>query len=105
MTTGYTMDMKMEKKGMFNHVGRKIKKLVKILCLIEIALFVIGGIVIMFVTTNVVGPLGILIGILVAGLGSFFSWIGSFFIYGFGELVENSTVIAKRMQARENRAE
>ena len=37
-------------------------------------------------------------GILIFIVGSLLSWIGSFFTYGFGELVENSAKIAEKME-------
>ena len=38
------------------------------------------------------------IGILVIILGVLGSWTGSFLLYGFGELVDNSTKIVKNME-------
>ena len=41
-------------------------------------------------------------------VGSLVSWIGSFFVYGFGELIENTTVIAElaaKADAEKNKAE
>ena len=38
----------------------------------------------------------LVVGILIFIVGSLLSWIGSFFTYGFGELVENSAKIAEK---------
>ena len=40
----------------------------------------------------------LVVGILIFIVGSLVSWIGSFFTYGFGELVENSAKIAEKME-------
>ena len=39
-------------------------------------------------------------GILVILFGSLFSWLGSLAMYGFGELVENSTILANEVKAK-----
>ncbi len=47
-------------------------------------------------------------GLAVMIVGSLVSWIGSFFAYGFGELIENTTVIAElaaKADAEKNKAE
>lgn len=71
---------------MFNNIGEKIKKLSATLAIIGIIFSVTIGIFI-----GVLG--GNSIGVLIAIAGSFISWISSFFSYGFGELVSNSTKI------------
>ena len=76
---------------MFNNIGGKIKTLASVITWLGIGLSVIIGIVLMVMAEEL-----ILIGLIVAILGSIFSWIGSFLIYGFGELIENSSIIAKK---------
>ena len=47
-------------------------------------------------------------GCVVMIVGPLVSWIGSFFAYGFGELIENTTVIAElaaKADAEKNKAE
>lgn len=39
-----------------------------------------------------------LIGILTMVLGSLLSWVSSFVLYGFGEIVENSALIAGKKE-------
>ncbi len=79
---------------MFDNIGGKIKVLAKVLCWIGIIGFVILAFV-MFdigskyysnVTERILGWV-FLIG------GPLISWIISFFIYGFGELIEKATQI------------
>lgn len=87
---------------MFDNIGRKIKTLAKVLCWIGIAISVISGIAAMLsgndrITINdnyaVVSP--VIIGIVIIIIGCLSSWIGSFFTYGFGQLIENSEEIKK----------
>lgn len=74
---------------MFENVGSKVKTLAKVVCWIGIVAFVIGGI-----ATATQGGMFILIGILSAVIGAFFSWLGSLSLYAIGETAENSTIAA-----------
>ena len=73
---------------MFDNIGSKIKELAKIVCWIGIAVSVIIGIALLWTDG--------LAGILTAVFGSLFSWVGSFVLYGFGQLVENSDTLVAR---------
>ena len=100
---------------MFDNIGAKIMKLAKVLCWIGIILSVISGIVIMVGGANVsrvassyygygssvTGGSAVLVGILTIVLGSLLSWIGSFFTYGFGQLIENTDYIRSNTQHRD----
>lgn len=79
---------------MFANIGGKIKELAKVVCYVGIAISVIAGIG-MIVAARNGAMFGMGFAIMV--FGSLFSWIGSFFVYGFGELIENTTVIAELM--------
>ena len=81
---------------MFDNIGDKIKTLAKVVCWIGIIACIITGIVLMATDEDLV-----LAGILTAVLGSILSWVSSFVLYGFGQLVENSDIIAKQ-SARNN---
>ena len=71
---------------MFDNIGGKIKTLAEVVCGLGITLFVLAAILI--------GMQGdIFTGLLVLVLGSLGTWIGGFFTYGFGELIENTTRI------------
>lgn len=76
---------------MFTKMGSKIKMLAKVSCWIGIVYSVI-----FFVMTLIaVGDkTQIMLGFLTLVLGPLLSWIGSFVLYGFGELIENSAVCA-----------
>ena len=40
-------------------------------------------------------------GVLTIIIGCLFSWIGSFFMYGFGRLIENTEVLRKNVENKE----
>lgn len=95
---------------MFNNIGRKIKVLSKVLCWLGIIASILFGIVMIIggsalnSTTayssyydyksefELSGMSLVITGIVTMILGSFFSWIGSFCLYGFGQLVDNSDI-------------
>lgn len=94
---------------MFRNIGRKIKSLAKVLCWIGIIVFTIVGILTIIIAVQdpyygynyIFGystTAGVVFGILIIVLGSLLSWVGSFVLYGFGELVENSKHIADSMR-------
>ncbi len=81
---------------MFDNIGGKIKTLAKVLCWIGIVASVIGGIIMIVGTARSSNPgLGILLSLLYMALGCLISWVGSFFAYGFGELIENTEAIRR----------
>ncbi|MBQ6060308.1 MAG: hypothetical protein IJL36_02580 [Clostridia bacterium] len=92
---------------MWSNIGHKIKTLAKVICWIGIVLSVIAGIAVI-AGGNTVRSYGYtyntgsttLTGILVIVLGALGSWLGSFMMYGFGELVERVTNIDDKLSAR-----
>ena len=94
---------------MFKNIGGKIKGLAKVICYVGIAISVIAGIVMIgFGSFSYNGDTMIGVGFAVMLVGSLVSWIGSLFAYGFGELIENTTVIAElaaKADAEKNKAE
>lgn len=78
---------------MFDNIGGKIKGLAMMFCWIGILSCIFVGIAIILIDENLVP-----VGLIVALAGSFFSWTGSFLLYGFGQLVENSDIIAHQSQ-------
>ena len=62
--------------------------LAQVVCWIGIIASVIVGLAALAVS--------ILSGLLIMGLGSLASWIGSFLTYGFGQLIENSDILVKQ---------
>lgn len=80
---------------MFTNIGGKIKALAKVVAWIGIIGSIIGGIVVMF-TRHSAGILALLVIL----SGSLISWIGSFFTYGFGELIERTCLIEEHLTRR-----
>lgn len=74
---------------MFDNIGSKIKKLAELLCWIGMLLSIIGGVILMYAVDSLVP-----VGTAIVFIGPLLSWISSFVLYGFGELVENSAVAA-----------
>ena len=74
---------------MFTNIGGKIKALAEALCYIGIVAASITG-MIMFSKASAG------IGVLIIVGGSLVSWVGGFFAYGFGELIENSAILAEK---------
>lgn len=94
---------------MFSNIGGKIKGLAKVICIVGMAISVVAGIVMIgFVSSSYNGDTMTVMGCVVMIVGPLVSWIGSFFAYGFGELIENTTVIAElaaKADAEKNKAE
>ena len=94
---------------MFKNIGGKIKGLAQVICIVGIVISVVAGINMIysgFYSYN--GDTMVNMGFAVMIGGSLLSWIGSFFAYGFGELIENTTVIAElaaKADAEKNKAE
>ena len=73
---------------MFDNVGSKIKALASFFCWGGIIASVIGGIIVITLDEDLVWA-----GLAVIIIGSLLSWVSSFVLYGFGELVVNSAII------------
>ncbi len=74
---------------MFNEIGKKIKNLAAVIAWLGIIASAIIGLV-----TMEASPLA---GILTGVLGALGAWIGSFLLYGFGELVDQTWIIAQKL--------
>ena len=72
---------------MFENVGEKIQKAASFLFVFEIIASLIGG---FFLIANELFILGLITII----AGSFVSWLSFLFVYGYGQLIENSDRIA-----------
>ena len=81
---------------MFDNIGSKIKSLAKIVCWAGIIITVIVGIVMLASGGDVSSPIGLVLMI----AGPVGSWIGSFFVYGFGELIEKTAEIAENTKPK-----
>ena len=78
---------------MYNDVGKKIKGLMETLLMIGIVLSVVGGIVVMTISDDL-----IVVGLLIVIVGSLASWIACIFAYAFGELVDRTCNIEKLLR-------
>ncbi len=72
---------------MFENIGKMIKSFSITLFWIEVVAIIIGGLVVLLSGDEDM----FLIALLIIGLGIGGAWISSMFIYGFGELVDNSS--------------
>ena len=76
---------------MFSNIGGKIKTLAVVVCVLgSIVSFVVG--VAMLAVGAVNGLLIILVGVLC-------SWIGTFSLYGFGQLIEDASAIREMLRS------
>ena len=80
---------------MYNNIGKKIKLLAKINAWIGIVISLIIGIYFIYWdgVNNNFALLWLAFLIMIAG--SLLSWIGSWVLYGFGELIDKTTEISK----------
>lgn len=78
---------------MFDNIGGKIKTLAHILCWVGIVSCLITGIALMVADSDL-----LLAGLLTMIGGSLFSWVSSFVLYGFGQMIENSDTIIQQNQ-------
>ena len=81
-----------EENLMFNYdnIGGKIKGLAKAAFIVEAIAAVLSGLV-MFAEDDDM----FLIALLVAIVGPIVAWVGSWLLYGFGQLIENSDTLVK----------
>lgn len=81
---------------MFSNIGKKIKTLAKVICIIGIVISFFFGFWMMnielFDGNKMTVP-----GLIIILGGSLISWISSFFIYGFGELIESNVLILRSL--------
>ena len=82
---------------MFDNISEKIKNLATVLTVLGFIASFIACIAL--ISMEQVGA-----GLLTGGLGCLFSWISSFILYGFGELIEKATEIAQNTKTSTNLA-
>ncbi len=81
---------------MFDNIGKKIKSLANILCWVGIVAYVFIAIVMFSIATAAYDKeLYIILGIIFLFVGPLMSWISSFFMYGFGELIDKACDIER----------
>lgn len=77
---------------MFDNIGRKIKTLAQVICVLGIIVSVIGGII-LWITG---GGLGFVISLVAIPISAVISWVGSLGLYGFGQLIENTDILVSQ---------
>lgn len=75
---------------MFRNIGAKIKMLARVMCIIGMIASVISGIITILTMVGDFNFVVYLISVLIIVIGCLLSWIGSFGLYGFGELIEKT---------------
>ena len=82
---------------MYDNIGSKIKTLAQVVFIIMAVISIISGVIIIFSDDG-----AFIIGILTAGIGVLLSWIGTFFLYGFGQLIENTDILVRESKKQSN---
>ncbi|MBR3866067.1 MAG: hypothetical protein IKM67_05070 [Clostridia bacterium] len=83
---------------MFDNIGGKIKKLAKIVTIVGIAASIVVGVCLYAaIPTKIVE----IISLIVIVVGSVVSWIASFAVYAYGQLVENSDKAVRLLERQE----
>lgn len=80
---------------MFSNIGNKIRILAKVICIIGMVFAALSGLALIIVGITMVvqripaGAILIFGGFIFAGFGALFAWIGSFVLYGYGQLIHS----------------
>ena len=85
---------------MYDNIGGKIKGLAKILCALESISTVIWGLYVMAEDADLA-----LIGFLIIIGGVLVTWVSTFLLYGFGELIDKACAIERNTRGQNAPAE
>ena len=85
---------------MFNHVGRKIQIFSILFFVISIIILVPTGLYFLSQASRILDILLLIVGALISVL---LIWFFSLLIYGYGQIVENSEIVAENMYKLEYR--
>lgn len=89
---------------MFDNIGVKIKNVAKIACWIGIVVSIIIAIVLFACASDSLSEeLNVLLGFVVLLAGPFLSWLCTLVLYGFGELVDNSSILAAKAKSKRDK--
>ena len=77
---------------MYDNIGGKLKLLAKIIFYVQAISSAIGGLAVAAIDDDMV-----VYGLLIFLLGPLCAWVSSWFLYGFGELIETNSIIAKKI--------
>jgi len=73
---------------MFSNIGRKIRKLS--VCISVAGMVTAAAFAVIIWQNHLLGALSLLYSIIILAGGVLISWVGSFFTYGFGEMIEKT---------------
>ncbi len=79
---------------MYNNIGGKIKGLTKVIAVLGALAPIAIGLGLMFNDDDT-----FFLGLVIIVVGCLISWISSWLLYGFGDLIENTALIARNTQA------
>lgn len=90
---------------MFDNIGKKIKSLASILCWVGIIAYIILAIIMFAIAADAYDEeLYITLGVIFLFVGPLMSWISSFFMYGFGELIDKACDIERNTRGGERKS-
>ncbi len=84
----------------YDNIGGKIKGWAKWIFAVEAIAAVIGGFVLMAQDEDM-----IFLGLLVVVVGPIVAWVSSWLLYGYGQLIENSDIIAEEYNRKNEKHE
>ena len=87
---------------MYDNIGSKIKGLAKVTFIVEAICAIIAGIALCFSDEEGLIFTGLFI---VIPIGALIAWVQSWLLYGFGELIDNTSEIAKNTRKRGKKSE
>lgn len=87
---------------MFSNIGRKIMGLAKFVCFIGIALSLLAGFGPWLFSGGMGGELGpyALVGLFTALMGCVGSWLGALVLYGFGQMVDDTSRMREMTESK-----
>lgn len=90
---------------MFDNIGKKIKSLASVLCWVGIIAYVILAIIMFAIAADAYDEeLYITLGVIFLFVGPLMSWVSSFFMYGFGELIDKACDIERNTRGGERKS-
>lgn len=89
---------------MFDNIGKKIKSLASILCWVGIIAYVIAAIIMIAIGVDEYEDGLTAFGVILLFVGPLMSWISSFFMYGFGELIDKACDIERNTRGGERKS-
>lgn len=91
---------------MYSNIGKKIKGLAKIIAIGGITVSVIGGIILfVYLLDSWHTEDYAFVGLIVAVVGSVICWLSGFFVYGYGELIDQTHQINNKLSEGNDNAE